>query len=291
MAFEIAIVVSTFERPDHLDRCLASIESQRGVDGLFEVVVTDDGSRDDTLARVAARARRVRFPLTFTTHAHDGFRLARCRNEGIAATSAPYLLFTDGDCILPPDHVAIHLEERRPGRVAAGDCLRLDAAASTRITPEMIHCRHDIARFVTAQERRRLGWKAIRAAAYDRLRIPMRPRLTGNNIGAWRSDLEAINGFDERFVGWGLEDRDLQDRLHQSGVRARPVLGRTAVIHLWHPPAASFSRNARGTANLAYFRSALRPVACLDGLVKTGDDTPGIVPLPTFLSERARRAA
>ncbi len=40
---EIAVVVSTFERLGHLRRCLASLAAQRGVEGRFEVVVTDDG--------------------------------------------------------------------------------------------------------------------------------------------------------------------------------------------------------------------------------------------------------
>ncbi|MDA0255694.1 MAG: glycosyltransferase, partial [Planctomycetota bacterium] len=131
---EIAVIVSTYERPEHLARCLASLEAQRGVDGRFEVVVTDDGSRDGTLRLLATTARRVDFPLTFTTHEHDGFRLARCRNEGVAATTAPYLLFTDGDCILPPDHLRLHLEARRPGRIVAGDCLRLDEKTTATIT-------------------------------------------------------------------------------------------------------------------------------------------------------------
>lgn len=251
--------------------------------------MTDDGSRDDTLARVAASARRVAFRLTFTTHVHDGFRLARCRNEGIAATSAPYLLFTDGDCVLPPDHLRIHLEERRPGRIAAGDCLRLDRERSAGVTLEMIRT-GAVAGCVPQAERSRLWWKAVRAAAYDRLRVPMRPRLTGNNIGAWRSDLERVNGFDERFVGWGLEDRDLQRRLARIGVRARPVTGRTAAIHLWHEPAASFARNAVGTSNLVYYRRSAWTAFCDDGLVKEGDAILAI-PLHRDIQGAARRAA
>ena len=287
---ELAVIVSTFERPGHLNRCLASLEAQRGVDGLFEVVVTDDGSRDTTLRLIADTARRVSFPLTFTTHQHDGFRLARCRNEGVAASTAPYLVFTDGDCILPPDHLRIHLAVRRPGRIVAGDCLRLDEAASARIDAAALRA-GQFPDPLPAGERLRLGLKGLRAKLYEAARTPLRPRLSGNNIGVWRSDYEQINGFDEQFVGWGLEDRDLQVRLERLGLRAWSILLRTAPVHLWHPAAPSFARNNEGTANLAYFQSlADRPTFCDDGLLKPAA-RPMIVPLAPASIRPVRRAA
>jgi glycosyltransferase involved in cell wall biosynthesis len=287
---EIAVVVSTFERPGHLLRCLASLESQQGVDGMFEVVVTDDGSRDETLPLLADVARRMPFPLTFTTHAHDGFHLARCRNEGVAASSAPYLLFTDGDCILPPGHLRIHLACRRSGRFVAGDCLRLDEAASGRVEADALRAGWSPAPLPVG-ERLRLGLKGLRGKLYEATRTPLRPRLSGNNIGVWRSDYERVNGFDEQFVGWGLEDHDLQVRLERLGLRAWSILLRTAPVHLWHPPTPSFARNNEGTANLRYFESlAERPTFCTDGLVKPAE-APTIVTLPRTPSEPARRAA
>lgn len=287
---DIAVIVSTFERPGHLERCLASIEAQEGVDGRFEVVVTDDGSRDGTLRLLATTARRVHFPLTFTTHEHDGFRLARCRNEGVAASTAPYLLFTDGDCILPPDHLQLHLEARRPGRIVAGDCLRLDEAASTAVTVDSLRAGR-FPRVLPAGERLRLTLKGLRAKVYEACRTPVRPRLSGNNIGLWRSDYERVNGFDEQFVGWGLEDRDLQVRLERLGLRAWSILLSTAPVHLWHPPAPSFARNNEGTPNLDYFDSLdRRPTFCADGLTKPVD-MPSIVPLPRAPLAPARRVA
>jgi glycosyltransferase involved in cell wall biosynthesis len=287
---DLAVIISTFERPGHLERCLASLEAQRGVTGRFEVVVTDDGSRDGTLRLLAETARRVDFPLTFTTHEHNGFRLARCRNEGVAASTAAYLLFTDGDCILPPDHLRIHLETRRPGRVVAGDCLRLDQAASTAVIADALRAGL-FPRSLPAGERLRLALKALRAKVYESCRTPVRPRLSGNNIGIWRTDYERVNGFDEQFIGWGLEDRDLQVRLERLGLRAWSILLHTAPVHLWHPPAPSFARNNAGTANFDYFATLdRRPTFCEDGLVKPVD-LPAIVPLPQAPIGAARWAA
>jgi glycosyltransferase involved in cell wall biosynthesis len=287
---DIAVIVSTLERPGHLERCLASIEAQRGVAGRFEVVVTDDGSKDGTLRLLATTARRVDFPLTFTTHEHAGFRLARCCNEGVAASKAPYLLFTDGDCILPPDHLRIHLQARRSGRIVAGDCLRLDRDASDTVTADALRA-GSFPRPLPAGERLRLTLKGLRAKIYEAWRTPVRPRLSGNNIGIWRSDYERVNGFDEEFVGWGLEDRDLQVRLERLGLRAWSILLHTAPVHLWHPPAPSFARNNDGTANLGYFDALdSRPTFCEDGLVKPVD-LPAIVPLRQAPIGPARRAA
>jgi glycosyltransferase involved in cell wall biosynthesis len=77
---EIALLVSSYQRPQHLSRALLSIAMQRRVAGRMEVVVTDDGSTDDTPQVVHDFARSVDFPVRFTTHPHAGFQLCRCRN-------------------------------------------------------------------------------------------------------------------------------------------------------------------------------------------------------------------
>src|SRR4029453_32627 len=123
---KIAVLVSTFERPEHLRRVLASISVQQGVGNAIEVVVTDDGSRDETPRIVRRFGESVDFPVHFTTHRHDGFQPPPCRNEGVAASTAPYLLFLDGDCVIPPDHLRVHLNRRRAGFAMAGYYLRLN---------------------------------------------------------------------------------------------------------------------------------------------------------------------
>jgi glycosyltransferase involved in cell wall biosynthesis len=247
-----------------------SIASQCGVDGKIEVVVTDDGSMDETSRVVDAFSREADFPVRFTTHGHDGFRLAYCRNQGVLASTAPYLLFTDADCLLPPGHVAAHLDARRPGLVIAGDSYRLDQSASEQIgEPEVRSGRY--LEYIPRRERRRITYKTRRTWFYRLLGHPLRPRLTGCNIGLWRHDFQRVNGFDENYVGWGLEDRDLQLRLSQLGLRFRTVLDKTVVCHLWHPPHPTFARNNQGTPNLRYYRRGLVSPRCANGLIKPCD--------------------
>ena len=262
---EISVLVSAYKRPDHLRRALLSLELQRDVAGLMEVVVSDDGSPDITRPVVEDCARRVDFPVRFTTHPHEGFRLALCRNEAALVSKAPYLLFTDGDCILPQDHIRCHLDYRRKGYVVLGDCYRIDRRVSEQITEDHLRTGEYLG-WIPPSERRRMAMKAFRAWWYQLLRRPMRPRMTGNNIGIWRSDFDSVNGFDENFIGWGLEDRDLQFRLRQLGLRFTSILGRTVTCHLWHPPDDTFVRNSQGTKNLDYSQRKDIPVRCQIGL-------------------------
>lgn len=303
---EIAVLVSSYQRPSHLRRSLRSLALQRGVAGCMEVVVTDDGSDEGNQEVVEAFAAEVDCPVRYTTHPHGGFWLARCRNEGVAVSAAPYLLFVDGDCILPPDHVRRHLEQRRLGRVVVGDCWRLDREGSERVTLESIAC-GEFLRRIPPRERRRLALKAIRAWCYYRMRCKMLPRMTGNNIGIWRADYERVNGFDENYVGWGYEDRDLQLRLSRLGLRFKSILGQTATCHLWHPTEPTYARNGVGTRNLAYYQRDAVPTRCTLGIAERirdfdldtrvyswgcADDGPVAIPLPIRSpASPSRRAA
>jgi predicted glycosyltransferase involved in capsule biosynthesis len=43
-----------------------------------------------------------------------------------------------------------------------------------------------------------------------------------------------VNGVDESFSGWGLEDSDLVIRLYRAGVRHKSARFAAPVFHLWH---------------------------------------------------------
>jgi hypothetical protein len=68
------------------------------------------------------------------------------------------------------------------------------------------------------------------------------------NQGYWRDDLVRVNGFDERFVGWGPEDKELAARLGHAGVECLALKHAAVAFHLWHPtraPASGANPNDR----------------------------------------------
>ncbi|MFM8891557.1 MAG: glycosyltransferase [Planctomycetia bacterium] len=266
-ARDLAIIVNTYQKPRHLALVLASIAAQSGADGRFEVVVTDDGSTDDTAAVVRSFAARADFPVRITSQPHDGFRLARTRNAGARLTASDYLLFLDGDCILPRDHVATFLARRRPGTAHLAYCARLTEAACADLDPDTLAA-VDLDALVPDSERRALARRHRKAWWHQFWRHPSKPRLAGGNCGVWRRDFERVNGCDERFVGWGQEDDDLGLRLRATGVRLESILDRTWSLHVWHPVDGSATPRWRDGVNVPYFLRRGRLTRCRRGLVE-----------------------
>ena len=262
---DVSILVNTFRKPRHLALVLESIALQRSPGVAFEVVVTDDGSEDATEGVVATFAASVPFPVRFITQPHDGFRLARIRNHAARLARGDYLLFLDGDCMLPAHHLAAHVERRRAGTALLGYCARLPRQISDLLAPENLRYT-DLAALVPEAEQRALTRRHRKAWWHNALRHPRKPRLAGGDCGVWRTDFAHVNGFDERFVGWGQEDDDLGLRLRAAGVRLESILDRTCSLHVWHPTDPTAAARWRDGPNVRYFERPGRLVRCRAGL-------------------------
>ena len=70
------------------------------------------------------------------------------------------------------------------------------------------------------------------------------------NLGVWKEDFYAVDGFDESYVGHGLEDSDFTLRLIRNGVQRKTAEHTSPVLHLYH------SRSIPGRAD----RESLNPV-------------------------------
>jgi glycosyltransferase involved in cell wall biosynthesis len=236
----ISVIVATYNRPDALDAVLRSLSGQ--ADAEFEVLVADDGSRPETSAVVDAWKARVGRRLVHVWHPDEGFRLAEIRNRAILAAAGEYCIFLDGDCLARPNFVSIHRALAERGWFVTGNRVLLSSQLSQRILSDQLKAeRWNTSHWLT----QRLAGKINRVAPLFSLPLgPLRKLNTrawrgarGANIGIWRSDLIAVDGFDSGFSGWGREDSDLFVRLIRAGVRRKDGRWGTGVFHLWHPEA------------------------------------------------------
>ncbi len=261
---DLAIVVTSFQMPWHVRRVLESIAAQQ-TQRRLEVVVADDGSRDETARLVTEFASQADFPVRFVTHTHTEFHAARCRNDGARNSTAPHLLFTDGDCLLPPDHVEQHMRCGEAGQVTCSYCIRLEEAVSERATLAAIR-EGQFAQWSSAAERSKLRHMHFKSIWYGLIGHPTKPAFRSGNFALARTEFERVNGFDENFLGWGCEDDDFGRRLKNCGVRAVSILNRTCVYHLWHPPAPTRPSQWKQGGNVNYLTRTIRLTRCLNGL-------------------------
>ena len=110
-------------------------------------------------------------------------------------------------------------------------------------------------------------WRRYCQNAFHRVTgLKLRPKLLGGNCSVHRLDLERVNGFDERFVGWGLEDDDLLRRLRRIRVRVRDGSLDCLVLHLFHPIHESHAPSVHHTRNYGYYHRGSFLTRCRRGL-------------------------
>lgn len=234
---KVAVIVPTYNRPDALAAVLEGYLEQDDLD--FELIVADDGSTAETRGVVEAFQLRAPFALRYVWQEDRGFRLAAVRNRAVAATDADYIVFTDGDCIPARHFIAAHKRLAERGYFLSGNRVLV----SERFTRELLEHSVPVHEWSTGQWLRAWLRGAINRwvplvslpdSALRKVRPLQWEGVKTCNLSLWREDLERVNGVDESYSGWGLEDSDLVIRLHHAGVRHKSARFAAPVFHLWH---------------------------------------------------------
>lgn len=236
----VSVVITTYNRSDALLAVLDGLSRQN--DRHFEVIVADDGSREEHVRPIVESANAKALKLVHVWHPDVGFTAACIRNRGVALAGSPYIIFLDGDCVPERDFIARHKALAETGCFVNGSRVLLSPQLTQRILAgsaqicgrswffwlgqRMLGHASKLTHLlrlpdVPGRIEREFSWKGIRSC----------------NMGVWKDDFERIDGFDESFSGWGHEDADFVLRLHHSGVVRKNGFCATEVFHLWHQEA------------------------------------------------------
>lgn len=213
---QISVVLSTYNRADTLRRTLYHLAQQDLSAELFEVIVMDDGSPDNTSSVVAEITSEVPFTLTYRRHENHG--PGYTQNRGIECARAPLVLLLADDIFLAPQALRTHIEHHhaRP---------ELSVAVLGKVVQSP-----DLTQSVFLRK-----WDPFRFYELEELAELPPYRFFAMNLSAKREYL-LRNGMYLEHRGRGgasaMEDLELGCRLHQAGLRL--LYSKAALGHHYH---------------------------------------------------------
>ena len=92
---KVSVIIPVYNCEATIDRCVRSLLSQTYSD--FEILIVDDGSRDNTAEKVKALMTETD-KVRFISAEHGG--VSHARNEGLKNISGDYVMFADADDFL-----------------------------------------------------------------------------------------------------------------------------------------------------------------------------------------------
>ncbi len=236
------VIISVYNRLDFLRLVLAGFEIQ--TEKNFEVIISDDGSGPDFVKDLKQLISESPLNIQHNWHEDHGFRKNQILNSSVMLARSDYLIFVDGDCIPHPEFVAEHLHLSEQGSCLAGRRVDLSRRITEKLTPENIRNGilqnpafhfHMLSDFVSARLFHYMNGFYTKSPILRRYFNRKERGLLGANFSLFKSDLLAINGFDERYrhPTFG-EDSDVEFRLRLNGVRIKPILNIAVQYHCHH---------------------------------------------------------
>jgi len=224
----VSVIVPVFDDSERLANCLAALRAQTYPADRYEVLVVDNGSRDDVGALVAS------FP-GFSFEREDRVGSYAARNKGIEASKGEVLAFTDADCLPEPGWIeaGVSALSDSPRWQAVGGPIEMFARDPERLTPFDLHD---------------LVWGMPQRVYVERFGL-----AATANLFAYRSTFDRVGGFDPDFRSCG--DCEWSFRLTAAGFE----LGYCREARIRHPTRSSLASFVRRRRRIAGGYHRLEP--------------------------------
>ena len=224
-----SLIVATYNNPKALELVLLAIQNQYVLPN--EVIVADDGSTQNTKQLIEKFQQNFPVPLIHVWQEDKGFRLAAIRNKAIATAKYNYIIQIDGDIIINRNFVKDHLKNAIKGQFLFGARVNIKESFLTELYKKKKTNFHFFSKGIKKR------FRTIRIPFFTQFikqNHVVSSKLRGCNMSFWREDIIKINGYNEAFLGWGGDDSELANRLHNAGIAGKRLKFAAIIYHIFH---------------------------------------------------------
>ncbi|WP_310557104.1 glycosyltransferase family 2 protein [Flavobacterium sp.] len=224
-----SLIVSTYNNPKALELVLIAIANQHILPN--EVIVADDGSKDETKKLIEKFQEKFPVPLVHVWQEDKGFQKSKILNKAFAIVKNNYIIQIDGDIIVNKYFVKDHLMYAEKNQFLFGSRVNIKESFLTELFIKKVTHFNFFSKGITKR------FRTIRIPFFTKFlkkNHVISSKLRGCNMSFWREDIIKINGYNEAFVGWGGEDSELANRLHNAGIAGKRLKFAGIIYHIYH---------------------------------------------------------
>ncbi len=237
---DVSLLLAFYNNVEFFKPVLASIETQTLKN--IELIICDDGSNEAAVKAMLELCKNSRVPVIHIWHEDRGFFKNEALNRGVYCALSEYLVFIDGDCVLHPQFLEDHFNNRQFGHTLAGRRVNLTPWVSKQLTIEKIKSGYlqknwwwlFLTMFWMKDNNSVKGFRVQSPWLYKKLN--RKPRgIVGSNFSVFKNDLFKVNGFDMSYHKPGIgEDSDIDFRLSGLGITPVSMCFQGVQYHLYH---------------------------------------------------------
>ena len=250
---KISVIVPVYNRLEHLRSlviCLLKQEVQP-----YELIISDDGSSQDMMEFIGDLISKAKFKIKYIKQADLGFRKTRALNNGVKQAEGEILVFCDQDLIFPNDYLKTIVQNINKKTFLMSRPISVTEEEKNKIIKDLDNGKEYkylikyLPEDYIAGEKRTLK-KDLYRRILNKFSLNKRGiRLVGMSYALYKENYTAVNGYDEKYRGWGLEDDDFGNRLYVYGVKGKEMKASLIQLHLYHP----FDPTKKQSANEEYY--------------------------------------
>ncbi|TLS72922.1 glycosyltransferase [Aliarcobacter thereius] len=226
----ISLIITTYNWKEALKLSLESVKNQVLLPN--EIIIADDGSRDDTKELIEDfKKNNPNLNIIHSWQEDDGYKLSQSRNRAIARASSEYIIVIDGDMILHKDFVKDHRDFAKKGVFTQGGRVILNEEKTKKIFSGK---KISFSAFQKGIKNRK---NSIRFIPFTKIFCKKNRKtkgIRGCNMSFFKEECIKVNGFNEDFVGWGREDSEFVERFYNNGFLRQNLKFAGIAYHIYH---------------------------------------------------------